>query len=134
MKEKKDMETSRTQKVLFFTALILVTLLFLYLLKPFFFPLFWAAVITGIFKPLYEKINGKLHRPSLSAAIVLLIISLIIILPGSFLGSLLFAESLQIYDSFNTANDGQIEKLITSITGMMKNSPFLSICILMKTS
>ena len=35
----------------FFVLLGLVTLLFLYLLKPFFFPLFWAAVIAAIFQP-----------------------------------------------------------------------------------
>ena len=54
----------------FFILMGLVTLLFLYLLKPFFFPLFWAAVIAGIFQPLYRRINRKLNYPSLSTILV----------------------------------------------------------------
>lgn len=120
------METSKTQNVLFLTALTLVTLLFLYLLKPFFFPLFWAAVITGIFRPLYKRLNGKLHRPGLSSAVVIVIISLILILPGSIIGSLLFSESMQIYDSFNMNDTGEIEKQIAAITGAMKSNPLVN--------
>ncbi len=48
-----------------------VTLLFLYLLEPFFFPLFWAMVIAGIFKPLYRRIDERLRRPNLSTLIAL---------------------------------------------------------------
>jgi predicted PurR-regulated permease PerM len=125
MREKEDMETSRTQKFLFISALILVSLLFLYLLKPFFFPLFWAAVITGIFRPLFKKINGKLHRPSLSSAIVVVIICLILILPGSIIGSLLFTESMQIYESFDMNDSREIEKQISAITSVIKSSPLL---------
>jgi len=61
---------NKESNLFFFAILGLVTILFLYLLQPFFFPIFWAAVIAGIFRPLYNRINGRLHRPNLSTAIL----------------------------------------------------------------
>lgn len=119
------MATSRIQNILFFTALILVTLLFLYLLMPFFFPVFWAAVIAGISTPIFRRVNGKLNRPSLSAAVVLAMVILIIILPGGILGSLLFSESLQMYSALNTEGD-DIGKSIETITGAIRNNPYVA--------
>jgi predicted PurR-regulated permease PerM len=102
----------------FFAILGLVTILFLYLLQPFFFPIFWAAVIAGIFGPLYRRINAKLNRPNLSTAILFLIIALIILLPAGVVGTLVFNESVQIYQTLNpdTKNmDRSIQHLINSI-------------------
>lgn len=117
------MQTPKIQNILFFTVLILVSLLFFYLLTPFFFPIFWAAVIASIFRPLYKRLNGKLNRPSMCAAITLLLIALIIILPGSVIGSLLFTESMRIYETFNT-DSGHVEKIVKSITTVARDNPY----------
>jgi predicted PurR-regulated permease PerM len=94
----KDMtENNKDRNIPFFFIMGLVTILFLYLLKPFFFPIFWAAVIAGVFRPLYSRIKGKLHRPNLSAAILFSLIALIIFLPAGFVGTLAFNESLRLY-------------------------------------
>ena len=61
------MDISKVQNILFFAIMIFVFLLFLYLLSPFFFPIFWAAVISSIFSPLYKLLNRKLHKPNVSA-------------------------------------------------------------------
>jgi predicted PurR-regulated permease PerM len=119
------MHTSRIQHILFFTVLVIVTLLFLYILKPFFSPLFWAAVIASIFRPLYERLNGKLNRPGLSAVIIFLLIAFIIILPGSIIGSLLFSESMYMYESLS-ADSGRIENIVKSITGAVKDNPYVA--------
>lgn len=95
----KDVEKIRT--VFFYAILTAVTLLFFYLLKPFFFALFWAAVIATLFAPLYRRINGWIGRPNLSAALVLLVIIPIILLPAALVGTLVVSESLSIYDSIN---------------------------------
>lgn len=120
------MKPSRIQIILFFTALVIVTLLFLYLLKPFFFPVFWAAVMAGIFKPFFRRLNAKLNRPTVSSSIVLLAVIFIIILPGAVIGSLLFAESVQIYNSLGMADSADIEKKIAGIAGVIKNNPHLA--------
>jgi predicted PurR-regulated permease PerM len=104
----------------FFVILGMVTILFLYLLKPFFFPIFWAAVIAGVFRPLYSRINGKLNRPNLSTAILFLLIALIILLPLGTIGTLVFNESVQIYETLNPDAkhmDRNLQHLIDSISG-----------------
>jgi len=121
-----DMESSKIQNILFFSALAFVSILFLYVLKPFFFPIFWAAVIASVFKPLYYKLNSRFKRPSVSAAMVILAIALIIILPGSIIGSLLFTESVRIYNSLSTTDSSSIEKSITGITSAIKHNTYLA--------
>jgi predicted PurR-regulated permease PerM len=119
------MKTSKMQSMLFLTTLFLVTILFLYLLKPFFFPIFWAAVIAGVFRPLFKRVNLRLKRPSVSSAIVLAAVVLIIILPGAVIASLLFNESVQIYNSIGP-NNADIEKKITGIMGYVKSNPLFA--------
>ncbi|MGD1151525.1 MAG: AI-2E family transporter [Syntrophales bacterium] len=119
------MRTSKVQHILFFTIMIFVFLLFLYLLAPFFFPIFWAAVISSIFSPLYKRLNRKLHKPSVSAAVIFLVVAVIIILPGSIIGSLLFGESMRMYESLD-ADGGNIENIVRGITGAVKNNPYVA--------
>ena len=120
------MDTKKVQNIVFFIILGLVTLLFLYILKPFFTPIFWAAVIASIFTSLYQRLNKKLNRPNLSASLMLLLIVLIIILPAAIIGSLLISESIQIYNSISTdtsAIENKVQdvlNLLTSNTTMKK--------------
>lgn len=113
------MGNSRDSNIPFFAILGLVTILFLYLLQPFFFPIFWAAVIAGIFGPLYGRINGKLNRPNLSTAILFLLIALIILLPAGIVGTLVFNESVQIYGTLTPDAkymDRNFQHLINTVT------------------
>jgi len=117
------MENTKNSNIPFFIIMGLVTVLFLYLLKPFFFPIFWAAVIAGIFRPLYRRINGRLNRPSLSTAILFLIIVLIIFLPALIIGTLVFRESLQLYETLKP--DAQnIDRNFRHIIDALANNPF----------
>ena len=111
---------NKDRNIPFFVVLGLVTILFLYLLKPFFFPIFWAAVIAGVFRPLYSRINGKLNRPNLSTAILFLLIALIILLPAGIVGTLAFNESLRLYAALapDTRHmDQNFQHLINTIAG-----------------
>jgi predicted PurR-regulated permease PerM len=83
-----------------------VTLLFLYLLKPFFFPLFWAVVIAGIFKPLYRRIDGRLRRPNLSTLIVFAVAALCIFLPLGVAVTLVFDQSVDFYKRLGAGAQG----------------------------
>ena len=110
--------TMKESNIPFFVILGIVTILFLYLLQPFFFPIFWAAVIAGVFMPLYSRINRKLNRPNLSTAILFLLIALIILLPAGIVGTLVFNESVQIYEKLSPDTkhmDRSIQRLINSI-------------------
>jgi predicted PurR-regulated permease PerM len=106
----------------FFVLLGLVTLLFLYLLKPFFFPLFWAAVIAAIFQPLYRRINRKLNHPSLSTILIFLVIAVIILLPAGVVGTLVFNESLSLYEKLSP-DPKNIDRGFQNIIGLIANNP-----------
>ena len=113
------MGNMKESNILFFVILGMATILFLYLLKPFFFPIFWAAVIAGVFRPLYSRINGKLNRPNLSTAILFLLIALIILLPAGIVGTLVFNESVQIYATLSPDAkhmDRNLQHLINTIS------------------
>jgi predicted PurR-regulated permease PerM len=117
-------DPKKVQSILFICLLGLVTLAFLYLLKPFFIPLFWAAVIAGIFKPLYDRLLVKLKRPNLSTSLMLCLIALIIILPASIIASLLVSESMQIYNSIS-ADTGAIEQKVRDTVSAVTNHPYM---------
>jgi len=111
---------NKDRNIPFLVILGLVTIIFLYLLKPFFFPIFWAAVIAGVFRPLYSRINGKLNRPNLSTAILFLLVVLIILLPAGIVGTLAFNESLRLYAALapDTRHMNQnFQHLINTIAG-----------------
>ncbi|MCX5822526.1 MAG: AI-2E family transporter [Deltaproteobacteria bacterium] len=113
------MGNMKESNILFFVILGMATILFLYLLKPFFFPIFWAAVIAGVFMPFYSRINGKLNRPNLSTAILFLLIVLILLLPVGIVGTLVFNESVQIYATLSPDAkymDRNLQHLINSIS------------------
>jgi len=118
------MDPKKVQNVIFFVILGLVTLLFLYLLKPFFTPIFWAVVFAGIFRPLYRRIDRKLKRPNLSATLTLLAIILIIIIPAAVIGSLLVSESIQIYNSISK-DTSAIEMKVRNVIGHFADNPYL---------
>jgi len=118
------MDSQKTQNIIFFITLGLVTLIFLYLMRPFFIPIFWAAVVAGIFNPLYNRLLSKLKRPNLSATLMLLIISLLIILPAGFIASLLITESMQIYNGITT-DTSAIEMKVQDALGALTQHPYI---------
>ena len=109
----------KNDNVLFFVVLGAATLLFLYLLQPFFFPIFWAIVIAGIFQPLYRRINRRLQSPNWSTVIIFLFIALLILIPLGTVGKLVFTESLQIYETLKPGArdiDTNFQRIISAIT------------------
>ncbi|MBA4422104.1 MAG: hypothetical protein C0390_03245 [Syntrophus sp. (in: bacteria)] len=120
------MGTLKNSNVPFFILLGLVTLLFLYLLKPFFFPLFWAAVIAGIFQPLYRRIDRRLNSPSLSTLLIFLVIAIIILLPTGVVGTLVFNESVQLYGKLDT-NPKNIDRGFQNIIGLIADNPLANL-------
>jgi len=118
------MDTRKTQNIVFFITLGLAALVFLYLLKPFFTPIFWASVIAGIFNPLYERLLSKMKRRNLSASLMLLMVLLLIILPAGFIANLLITESMQIYSGIST-DTSAIERKIQDALGALTQHPYI---------
>jgi len=87
----------KMEKRAFLLILGLVTLLFLYLLGPFFGAVFWACVIGLLFYPLHQRLLGRWRRPNLSALATLAISMVIGIVPVLFVLGSFIQEGAALY-------------------------------------
>lgn len=95
------LDFKKIQNFTLFGSLALVTVLFLWMVHPYFYPIFWAAVLAALFQP----INAKLKKAwklsgSLSAAVTELVIVLCIVLPLGVVISIVIQEILGLYHTF----------------------------------
>ena len=66
------MDFSKIRNFIFLGLLGIVTVIFLYIIKTFAYPLLWAAIIAGIFYPVYSWLTAKLKYHTLSASLTLI--------------------------------------------------------------
>jgi predicted PurR-regulated permease PerM len=118
------MDFSKLRAILFFGILTTVTVLFLFIISPFFLAIFWAAVIASIFYPLYVRLKKYLKNESISTLIVMLAVFFIIVIPLTFLSSLLIKESLQLYDAIDN-NRSQISQSIQQTISWIQNNNYV---------
>jgi predicted PurR-regulated permease PerM len=113
------MEKRNEKNIPFFILLGFVTLLFLWLLKPFFYPIFWAAVIAGISRPLYFRITNRIGRPTLSLFLLFFSIVFVMMIPLTGLGIMIFNESSDLYQlakpGQQSLNDG-FQRILDALT------------------
>ncbi len=89
--------------IFFFTFLVVSTLGFLYLLKPFFEPILWAITLAIIFAPVYKYFLNKLNgRQSLSSLVTLLVIIFTVVVPTIVLLIAVVNESAKIFNSISS--------------------------------
>ncbi|HDZ37410.1 MAG TPA: AI-2E family transporter [Marinobacter sp.] len=90
----------------FLALLVGVSLAFVFLMKPFFGPIFWAVAIALIFHPFQNFLTRRLgERPNVNALITLTVCMLIVVIPVLVLVTSLVAEGLGLYQQIQ---DGQI--------------------------
>jgi predicted PurR-regulated permease PerM len=96
-------ENACLEKWSFLLALVLVTALFFFLLKPFFGAIFWACIIGLIFRPLYRrfiKLWGA--RPNLAALATLSVCMILVIVPALFVLGSFFQEGTELFQRLQT--------------------------------
>jgi len=118
------MKLTKVRIILFFSLLIVATIGFGYVLKPFFYPIFWAAVLASIFYPLYNKLLKKIKYKGLSSVIMIIFVFLIIILPLTGISSLLIKESIDIYTGIDN-NRSEITQSMQKTFDWAKNNSLL---------
>ncbi len=116
------MDFRKLRNYLVAILLIGVTGAFIWMLKFFVYPLFWAAVIAALFYPVYKRINGFFRHPNLSSLISIIIVTLIIIIPLTIVGLLLLKETTTFYNEVRDAQ-GSISQTIQSLNAFVKNNP-----------
>lgn len=102
-------------KYIFFLLLAAVTLLVGYILRPFFFAIFWAVLLAAIFAPLNRRLCARFSSPNLCAGITLAAVLVVLILPVGLILFLLIGESLNLYNAVNA----QSGSLINSLSGLL---------------
>lgn len=115
------MDFSKLRTYAFIVMLIGATLLFLYLLKPFAYPIFWAAVIAALMHPVHVRIRKYIRRPNLSAGVTLLIVTCIIVIPAVLLGFLLLNETISIYNKIQHNQSYIVQTFQETLSAIQKN-------------
>jgi predicted PurR-regulated permease PerM len=104
-KNKNPREKVKLEQRAFLMMLVLVTLLFLFLLKPFFGAIFWACIIGLIFYPLYRRILMYWgQRTNLAALTTLAICVVIGIVPALFVLGSFFQEGASLYQRLQSGD------------------------------
>jgi predicted PurR-regulated permease PerM len=123
----KDKQQTNFQNIIFLILLAFITGLLAYILKPFFFAVFWAVLIASVFAPLYKFINKKIVNQNICAGITLIGIILCLILPVGLLIDLLIMEIIDIYQSFNSYSSNWIGTLSEALKTLSKKPIFASL-------
>lgn len=108
----------------FFLILAVVTLFFGYILKPFFFALFWAVLLAAVFDPLNTRLNRRFKSPGLCAGLTLAAVVLTMVLPVGLILGLLIGESVDLYTSV-TSNSNSWIASINSLLKSLGEHPLL---------
>jgi predicted PurR-regulated permease PerM len=89
----------RTLESRVFLSLVLVTtVVFLWMVRGFLMPVFWAAVFAMLFQPLFLRLAGLLRgRTSLAAFLSTLIVVLVVLVPSGLLATALAQQALSLY-------------------------------------
>lgn len=87
-----------------FMALVIgVSILFVWILWPFYGAVFWATALAILFTPLYRRLLRSLRqRPTLAALATLIIILVMVILPLAIIAALLVREAAMTYQRVQT--------------------------------
>lgn len=110
------------EKRAFLWLLLLVSLAFVWVLKPFFGPIFWACAIAIIFSPVHQRLLPRLkHRANLTALLTLLISLIIVILPVIVITMSVVSQGISLYEQLDAGNIN-LEKIVTEISSRF---PFL---------
>lgn len=82
----------------FFIALVVgATVVLLWMVRDFLYPVFWAIVFALLLDPIYRRVHTRVGSKSLAATIVIIVASIGLIIPLWFIGSLVTQEAQQLY-------------------------------------
>lgn len=117
------MDFSKLKNYLFLILLVGITVIFLYIIKPFAYPIIWAAIIAGLFYPVYKWLNKWLHSANLSTVITLVLVFFIIVIPLTAISSLVISESFNLYTSISN-NSSQIGSSVQTVLNWIQHNPY----------
>lgn len=97
------MHAKTIQNAFFVTLLLAVTFAFLVLILDFVQPIFWAAVLAVLFRPVYQRVLNRLGgRETPASVLTLLLILVIVILPLFLIGLAVANEATGLYQRISS--------------------------------
>ena len=109
------MKDSTLQNGAFLLALVAVSAAFLFLLRPFYAAIFWAAALAVLFWPIHQSILARMPgRPSLASLASLLVCVLIAIIPIWLIALSVVQEIAQMYARY-TQDGGSLSGQLREI-------------------
>lgn len=105
---------NKMRSLFFFGLIIILAVAMLYIIRPFIYPIFWAAIISILFYSVYKKIFSALKMPGLSSFITILLIIIVLFLPLTVLITLLINQSFFLFQSVSQGD------LINQVQGLGK--------------
>lgn len=98
---------AKLQQRSFLLFLVIVTLGFFYLLKPFFGPIFWACAIAIIFYPVQRRLAARYpNHPNLTALVSLSLCVVIVVIPVLLVAASVVQEGVTFYQKLD---EGEID-------------------------
>lgn len=95
----KKMSFSKVRASFFFILISVLLVAFVFLLRPFSYPLFWAAILAVLFYPFYDFLQKKIKYQTMSALISVVLVLCIILIPITIGVLLLVHQSVELYTS-----------------------------------
>lgn len=118
----KKIDFRKVQSGFFISLIILFAVTSIFIFRPFLYPIFWAAVLAISFYPFYLKIEKYIKIPSLSAALTVLFIIALVLIPLLFVATLLVSQSSTLYDMISNFN---VLSGVENIRNQLGNIPVL---------
>lgn len=110
------MDFKKVQSYTLITALVGISLLFAWMIRPYIYPIFWAGVLAAMFYPLYRRLlKGCRGKTGLAAGLTELIIVLIFLIPFTGIVLLIVQQAISVYKDFGATD------FITEITGYFES-------------
>lgn len=108
-----------TMRSAFFFGLIgILGVAMLYIIGPFIYPIFWAAIVAIMFHPLYRWIDKYVKFSGVSSVITVLLVIVIIFLPLTFVSVLLVHESAGLVEKIGQGDFfGTVENVTLQLEG-----------------
>ena len=94
----------RLQTISFLVLLFLVFVLVLVMFRPYVNIIALAVILAILFRPVYLRLVPRVKYPSLAAALTILLILIIILLPIWLFGQVIFTEIANLYDRYRSGD------------------------------
>ena len=108
--------------IFFFALIVILTIAMLYLFQPFFYPIFWAAIIAVMFAPMYKWLLKKIHHPAITSFVMLSVVLLVLVIPLTVLSTLIVNQSFEMYQ---TISNRDISADISSVGKWVESTPLM---------